>query len=86
MDVLVNNAGVFLESFQDNNDESSVLRVDPVIILKTIEANTIGPIKLIQAIAPFMIENGQGRIINISSGMGSLNEIEGYWIFLRKIL
>jgi NAD(P)-dependent dehydrogenase (short-subunit alcohol dehydrogenase family) len=79
LDVLVNNAGVFLESLHDDPKESSILKIDPVIILKTIETNTMGPLKLIQNIIPMMLESGEGRIINISSGMGALNEMDAYW-------
>jgi len=79
IDVLINNAGVFLESLHDDPKESSILKIDPVIILKTIETNTMGPLKLIQSILPMMLENGSGRIINVSSGMGALNGMEPYW-------
>ena len=79
LDVLVNNAGVFLETRDNPSQSSSLLKVDPVIILKTIETNTVGPIKLIQAMIPLMIENGGGRVINISSGLGSLDEMGGNW-------
>lgn len=79
IDVLVNNAGVFLEPFHGNSQESSVLKVDPVIILKTIETNTMGPLMLIQSIVPLMLEQGSGRIINISSGMGALSGMDGFW-------
>ncbi len=80
LDVLVNNAGVFLESDgpQDTTG-ASILKVDPVIILKTIEANTMGPLKLIQSLVPLMIEKGGGRVINISSGMGQLKNMTGFW-------
>jgi NAD(P)-dependent dehydrogenase (short-subunit alcohol dehydrogenase family) len=79
LDVLINNAGVFLESLHDDPSISSVLKVDPVIIMKTIEANTMGPLNLIQSRAPLMIKQGHGRIINISSGMGALTGMEGFW-------
>ena len=74
LDLIVANAGVFLES---KNGQSSVLEVDPIIILKTIEVNTMGPLKLFQALVPYMIDHGGGRIINISSGMGQLSEMGG---------
>ena len=76
LDVLVNNAGVFLETL-GGGLESSVFNVDPVIVLKTIETNTIGPLKLIQAFVPLMVSAGQGRVINVSSGMGALQGMEG---------
>jgi NAD(P)-dependent dehydrogenase (short-subunit alcohol dehydrogenase family) len=79
LDILINNAGVFLESLHDDPEISSVLKVDPVIILKTIEANTMGPLKLIQSLVPLMISQGHGRIINISSGMGALTGMKGFW-------
>ncbi len=73
-DVIVNNAGVFLEMLSEGKNDS-ILSVDPVIILKTIETNTMGPLKLIQALIPFMKEKKDARIINISSGMGQLAEM-----------
>ncbi len=78
VDVLVNNAGVLLVSLNDQAD-ASVFKVDPVIVLKTIEANTIGPMKLIQSLVPLMMEKGEGRVINISSGMGQLQDMTGMW-------
>lgn len=69
LDLLINNAGVFLDSYSD-----SILDSDPVIILKTIETNTMGPMQLMQSLVPLMSEGSQ--IINISSGMGSLQDME----------
>lgn len=71
LEVLVNNAGVFLDS-----KEESVLDADPVIVLKSIETNTMGPMQLIQSLAPLMAKSGGGKIINVSSGMGSFSEME----------
>tara|TARA_B100001971_G_scaffold215193_1_gene260022 strand:+ start:112714 stop:113415 length:702 start_codon:yes stop_codon:yes gene_type:complete len=76
LDVIVANAGVFLEP---RSEKHSVLEVDPIIILKSIEVNTMGPLKLYQALVPYMIETGGGRIINISSGMGQLSEMGGHF-------
>lgn len=69
--ILVNNAGVFLDSKGE-----SVLEADPVIVLKSIETNTMGPMQLIQSLAPLMGKTGGGQIINVSSGMGSFSEME----------
>ena len=81
LDVLINNAGVFLESVSPTDTTtSSLFKVDPVIVLKSIETNTVGPFKLIQSLVPVMLEKGQGRVINISSGMGVLSEEStGHW-------
>jgi NAD(P)-dependent dehydrogenase (short-subunit alcohol dehydrogenase family) len=80
IELLVNNAGVFLESDGPaDTSSSSIFKVDPVIILKTIETNTMGPLKLIQSILPQMIQQNSGRVINISSGMGQLQDMKGHW-------
>ena len=76
LDVLINNAGVWLEPSSDNGGDS-YLNADSVIILKSIETNTMGALKLSQSLVPFMIEKGEGRIINVSSGMGGLTEMQG---------
>lgn len=78
--LIVNNAGVFLEGDVSSKDKTtSALNVDPVIILKTIEVNTMGPLRLLQAFIPLMKEKKEGRIINIASIMGSLSHMEGNW-------
>jgi NAD(P)-dependent dehydrogenase (short-subunit alcohol dehydrogenase family) len=80
IDILINNAGVFLESSgPEDQSVSSIFKVDPVIILKTIEANTIGPLKLSQSLIPMMLVKGEGRVINISSEMGQLASMGGHW-------
>lgn len=80
LDVLVNNAGVFLESDgPQDQSTSSVFKVDPVIVLKTIETNTISALKMIQFVVPHMQLHGGGRVINVSSGMGQLEGMSGHW-------
>ena len=74
LDVLVNNAGIFPDSPPDD-PESSALRADPASILRGLETNTLGPFRLCQALIPLM--DGEGRIVNVSSGMGQLSEMNG---------
>lgn len=76
VDVLVNNAGVLLDVVA-NQDESgvSVFNADPDIILQTFRTNTLGPLLLAQALVPLM--GKQGRIVNVSSGMGQLSDMNG---------
>jgi NAD(P)-dependent dehydrogenase (short-subunit alcohol dehydrogenase family) len=73
LDILVNNAGVFMDS--SDADEASVLRSDPAIVRRTFETNTLGPMMVAQALIPLM--HGNGRVVNVSSGMGQLDEMEG---------
>ena len=79
LDVLVNNAGVFLdESSHDPVDKYvSAFHADPKPIVDTFITNSLGPFLMCQKFIPLMIEGGGGRVINLSSGMGQLSEMEG---------
>lgn len=68
LDVLINNAGILIDS------RETILNVEMDTIRKTMETNFIGPFKLIQVLIPLLKESRDGRIINISSGMGSFSE------------
>ena len=71
VDVLVNNAGVFLDrNFGGLNLPMRVLR-------DTLEVNLVGPWQLSEAVIPGMRERGYGRIVNVSSGMGAMSEMSG---------
>ena len=65
-DVLVNNAAVLLDDEQASHD------VDLEVVRRTLETNVLGTWRLTQAVVPLMLLHGYGRIVNISSGLGSL--------------
>jgi NAD(P)-dependent dehydrogenase (short-subunit alcohol dehydrogenase family) len=69
-DVLVNNAGVMLDP-----RGSRVLDSKIETYRDTLETNLLGPLRMIQAIAPLMKKQGYGRIVNMSSGQGQLSEM-----------
>ncbi|MFA7387712.1 MAG: SDR family oxidoreductase [Thiohalobacteraceae bacterium] len=76
LDVLVNNAGVFLDPLDSPDpDAASVLRTDLDIVRRSMETNLYGPLLLCQALIPLM--QGRGRVVNLSSGMGQLSEMNG---------
>lgn len=83
VDVLVNNAGVVLETPNFDQEPPSVLRSDPDRVGKTLETNTLGPLRMSQALVPLMKRNGYGRIVNMASGMGQLSDMGGYWVGYR---
>ncbi|MEV7089295.1 SDR family oxidoreductase [Streptomyces sp. NPDC093085] len=60
IDGLVNNAGA---SFHCRLEE-----VDPVAYARLLDLNVIGVLSAIQATAPVMRSQGEGRIVNVSSG------------------
>ncbi|MEJ2454646.1 MAG: SDR family oxidoreductase [Candidatus Thiodiazotropha sp.] len=74
LDVLINNAGIFPDA-PPGDPASSALRAEPATIMKGFETNTLAPFRLCQAMIPLM--QGRGRIVNVSSGMGQLSEMNG---------
>ena len=68
IDLLINNAGIFIKEYQLPAIETS-----EDSILKTFNTNTLGVLRVCKSIVPLM-GNGS-RIINISSGMGQLDEM-----------
>ncbi|UII57604.1 3-oxoacyl-ACP reductase FabG [Cytobacillus spongiae] len=67
VDVLINNAGITKDALLQKMDESMW---DVVI-----DVNLKGVFNLTQAIAPIMMEQGQGSIVNISSVVGEYGNI-----------
>ncbi|MCM8595199.1 SDR family NAD(P)-dependent oxidoreductase [Accumulibacter sp.] len=79
-DVLVNNAGVFLEKHDPALPKAaSVLAVEPELVAEIHACNALAPLRLIQVLVPLMRENGWGRVVNVSSGMGQLADMGGLW-------
>jgi len=71
LDILVNNAGIANDSGQRGVD------ADLGSVRETLEANLFGAWRLCKVFVPLMQRNGYGRIVNISSGMGALNDMGG---------
>ncbi len=68
LDVLVNNAGVALES-------AAASEADLEVIRQTFETNFFGVVAVTQAFLPLIRQSEAGRIVNVSSGLGSLTEM-----------
>lgn len=69
VDVLVNNAGVFVPG--------SLLK-DPDPLGQSIAVNFLGPLNTARAFVPDMMDRGWGRVVNVSSAWGSFDEgLEG---------
>lgn len=69
LDILVNNAGIMIDA------ETNILELDLTLFQNTLETNALGPLLLSQACIPHMRANDYGRIVNISSTLGSLTDI-----------
>lgn len=70
IDVLINNAGVFLEG------NASFTEIDETTLLQALDVNTMGAWRTCKAIAPQMRRQRYGRIVNVSTGWASLAEME----------
>jgi NAD(P)-dependent dehydrogenase (short-subunit alcohol dehydrogenase family) len=78
VDILVNNAGVFLDRHgSEDASAASVFNASLETLTATLKTNLYGPLLLAQELAPLMKQQRYGRIVNLSSGMGQLSEMEG---------
>jgi NAD(P)-dependent dehydrogenase (short-subunit alcohol dehydrogenase family) len=69
LDILVNNAGVMLDTFPGPNVTSKT----PAEMLRTtFDTNFFGLVELTQALLPLLLKSEAGRIVNLSSILGSL--------------
>ncbi|GAB3808572.1 SDR family oxidoreductase [Micromonospora zhanjiangensis] len=66
LDVLVNNAGI------TGGVPQEPTRVDPAIVRTVVETNVIGVIRVTNALLPLLRRSTSPRIVNMSSGVGSL--------------
>jgi NAD(P)-dependent dehydrogenase (short-subunit alcohol dehydrogenase family) len=77
LDVLINNAGIITD------EEASGLEVKLTTVRATLETNTLAPLHLAQTLAPLLKRSRAGRIVNMSSGMGALSEMQGGYAAYR---
>lgn len=68
LDVLVNNAGILPEATNAEPAEA----VDLAMFRQTFETNLLGVVAVLEAFLPLLRSSEAGRIVNISSTMGSL--------------
>jgi NAD(P)-dependent dehydrogenase (short-subunit alcohol dehydrogenase family) len=73
IDVLVNNAGILKEGFAP--EDASVFEAPIDLVMLTFATNTVGPLRMIEAIVPGMRARGYGRVVNLSSGAGQLSDM-----------
>jgi len=52
-----------------------IMKVDIDIIRATLEVNTLGALKMCQCFIPLMMKARYGRVVNVSSSLGQLNDM-----------
>ncbi|HVP29674.1 MAG TPA: SDR family oxidoreductase [Myxococcota bacterium] len=67
LDILVNNAGIFV-------DDGPPSRVSADSLRRTYETNVFGVVRVTQALLPLLRRSDAGRIVNMSSGLGSITQ------------
>jgi NAD(P)-dependent dehydrogenase (short-subunit alcohol dehydrogenase family) len=77
LDVLVNNAGIAI-------DDGPPSRVSLDVVQRTYETNVFGVVRVTQALLPLLRRSDAGRIVNLSSGLGSLAlNTDPAWAYAR---
>ena len=71
IDVLVNNAG---STF---GGHASTLDVPARTVLEAVDTNTLGAFRMLQHTLPMMNAQGYGRVVDVSTGMAGLTEMNG---------
>jgi NAD(P)-dependent dehydrogenase (short-subunit alcohol dehydrogenase family) len=72
LDILVNNAGVYLEGEPGGAPLYVASTLPGQILRDTMDANFFAPIAVTQALLPLLRKSTAGRIVNLSSILGSL--------------
>ena len=72
LDVLINNAAIIADG------DADILNIRPEVIAETIATNALGALRVSQAFIPSLLKSSAGRIVNVSSGAGQLNDM-GTW-------
>lgn len=70
LDILINNAGILPEAITGK----SLDPLDLGMFRKTFETNLFGVVSVIKSFLPLLRESNAGRIVNISTRMGSLTD------------
>jgi NAD(P)-dependent dehydrogenase (short-subunit alcohol dehydrogenase family) len=73
LDILVNNAGVLLDQVEiEKGGSNTTSTVSSEDLRKTFETNFFAVVALTQALLPLIRKSREGRIVNLSSVLGSL--------------
>jgi NAD(P)-dependent dehydrogenase (short-subunit alcohol dehydrogenase family) len=82
LDILVNNAGIFL----DNRGPNETSTTSEKVLRRTFDTNFFAVVSLTQALLPLLRKSKAGRIVNLSSILGSLtlHATKGSYVYDAK--
>jgi NAD(P)-dependent dehydrogenase (short-subunit alcohol dehydrogenase family) len=74
LDILINNAGIMIDRSPEDivGGENRTSKTSQEILRKTFDANFFSPIALTQTLLPLIRKSPAGRIVNLTSILGSL--------------
>ena len=79
IDVLVNNAGAMFQKDRSTHP----FDIEESEIKAAFNTNALGAWRMMRRAIPLMNQNGYGRIVNVSSGLGQLSEMGGGLVAYR---
>jgi NAD(P)-dependent dehydrogenase (short-subunit alcohol dehydrogenase family) len=80
LDVIVNNAGIMPEAGNE-----SILNVDLGLLRQAFDTNVLGAARVIRAFYTMLVQSEQPRIVNVSSGLGSISTKESHDYYAYSI-
>lgn len=72
LDILINNAGIMIDEYE-NNSPIGASQTSSEVWRKTFDTNFFNTVALTQKFVPLIKKSDAGRIVFLSSGLGSLN-------------
>ena len=80
LDVIFNNAGIMPE-----RGDESILNIDLGVLRLAYETNVLGAARVIRAFYPMLARSERPRILNVSSGLGSVSTKDDYGYYAYSI-
>jgi len=78
VDVLINNAGIWSAPGQPERVSAGALaELRPEPVLEVLRVNAVAPILVTQALAPLLAAAGRAIVVNLTSGLGSIERTTG---------
>lgn len=72
LDILINNAALYLDGEAGVSNAFTLDEIPQSMLRETMDSNFFAPIAITQALLPLLKQSPAGRIVNLSSGLGSL--------------
>jgi len=71
IDCLINNAGIL------EFESVGILEVGEDQLIHSLHTNSFGPLRMVQTFLPLLKKSKNARVVNVSSGMGGVAEMDG---------